>query len=70
MTGQDPHTGAEVGLFNPRKQLWEEHFRWADDGQTLVGMTPTGRATVVALDMNADLRAEARRLWFETGLLP
>jgi hypothetical protein len=68
--GIDPRTGAAVGLFNPRTQDWEDHFRWANDRRTLVGRTPTGRATIVALDMNSDLHREARRLWFETGWLP
>jgi hypothetical protein len=68
--GTDPRTGVEVRLFNPRKQVWEEHFRWAKDRQTIVGRTPSGRATVAALDMNNDLHREARHLWFQTGWLP
>jgi hypothetical protein len=68
--GVDPLTKREVGLFNPRTQVWEEHFRWADDKQTLIGRTPTGRATVRVLDMNSALHLEARRFWFETGWLP
>jgi HNH endonuclease len=68
--GVDPRTRAEVGLFNPRTQAWEEHFRWAADDQTIIGRTPMGRATVVTLDMNSAVHQEARRLWFETGWLP
>jgi hypothetical protein len=68
--GRDPRTGVEVNLFNPRTHVWEEHFRWARDRQTLVGRTPTGRATVATLDMNNALHREARHLWFETGWLP
>lgn len=63
-------TGEEVALFNPRNQVWEEHFRWADDQQTLEGLTPVGRATITALNMNSQLRKEARQLWFGMGLLP
>jgi len=37
---------------------------------TIVARTPEGRATVVALDLNSELRLEARRLWFDAGLLP
>jgi hypothetical protein len=36
----------------------------------LIGLSPIGRATVLALDLNAKARLEARRLWFETGWLP
>jgi hypothetical protein len=69
-TGVDPRTNAEVPLFNPRMQTWEDHFRWGKDRQTLIGRTATGRATIAALDMNSELHREARCLWFETGWLP
>lgn len=46
----DPDTGDSVPLFNPRSQRWSDHFRW--DGETAVGLTPTGRATALALDVN------------------
>jgi hypothetical protein len=69
-TGVDSETGSEVGLFNPRKNHWEVHFRWADDFGTLSGRTAEGRATIAALDMNNDIRLGARQLWFATGWLP
>jgi len=68
--GVDPQTGVEVPLFNPRTQVWDEHFRWATDHQTIVGRTPSGRAAVETLDMNNELHKEARQLWFATGWLP
>jgi 5-methylcytosine-specific restriction endonuclease McrA len=68
--GIDPRTKARVDLFNPRSQIWEDHFRWAKDQQTIIGRTPTGRSTVATLDMNSELFQEARRLWFQTGWLP
>jgi hypothetical protein len=49
----DPDTGQEVLLFNPRTQIWVEHFRW--QGETIVPLTATGRATVAALAMNRPL---------------
>lgn len=69
-TALDPDTGVEVPLFHPRKQAWQEHFRWAEDRETLVGRTPTGRATIIALSLNSELRKQARRHWFATGWLP
>jgi len=45
----DPQTGKSVLLYNPRKDFWEEHFRWSTNWQKLIGRTPTGRATVRAL---------------------
>jgi HNH endonuclease len=68
--GVDSESGAAIALYDPRRQAWREHFRWAEDRETLIGLTPTGRATVVALDLNDDLRKEARRLRFESGWLP
>jgi hypothetical protein len=68
--GIDPVTGEKTALFHPRAQTWHDHFYWGDDHQTLIGVTPTGRATIAALDMNNELHHEARRLWFETGWLP
>src|SRR5260370_1024702 len=29
---QDSETGQMVSLFNPRLQVWFEHFCWSDDG--------------------------------------
>jgi hypothetical protein len=49
-SGQDPQTGRTVALFNPRRQLWANHFHW--DGFAVVGLTPTGRTTIAALKLN------------------
>lgn len=64
IVSRDPQTGEHVPLFNPRIESWETHFCW--EGVWLVGITPTGRATVLALSMNRLLglairEAEARR---------
>ncbi|MCL1467125.1 HNH endonuclease [Argonema galeatum] len=49
-TVEDAETGEVVPIFNPRQQVWKEHFRW--DGVRVVGLTVTGRATIDALNMN------------------
>ncbi len=49
----DPRIGRMVALFHPRRQRWTTHFRWK--GVIVVGLTPTGRATVEALQMNRPL---------------
>lgn len=61
-TGVDPVEGARVSLFNPRTQVWNEHFRWSPDGTLILGLTPIGRATVDTLRLNNDLAAEVRRV--------
>ncbi|HZS88228.1 MAG TPA: HNH endonuclease [Chloroflexota bacterium] len=69
-TGHDPETGEETALFNPRRDRWEEHFRWSEDGTHLLGLTATGRATIGRLRMNRELIVAARRLWVEAGWHP
>jgi hypothetical protein len=67
---QDPDTQALVPVFNPCQQVWEEHF--TVNGQTLeiIGLTPTGRAAVVALHLNNSLQLSSRLFWNAVGLFP
>lgn len=46
----DSETGEVVSIFNPRQQVWKEHFDW--NGVQVIGLTATGRATIQALDLN------------------
>jgi HNH endonuclease len=68
--GADPLNRTLVPLFNPRKQRWAEHFVWSDDFTLLVGLTPTGRATVATLQMNQQKMVNLRRLLGLAGLPP
>jgi HNH endonuclease len=73
--GIDPETQAPVALFNPRQDLWPDHFSWSADGQNIVGITPIGRATLNRLDLNDDFHDDgsiqrARRLWIRGGWHP
>lgn len=54
----DPATGIDVPLFNPREQAWSEHFRW--EGSSIIPLTSTGRATVIALAVNRPLAIAIR----------
>lgn len=67
LTGIDPVTGQIVRLFHPRQQAWDAHF--ALRGVTIVGLTPTGRATVDVLNMNSLGRLELRAELKARGLL-
>ena len=49
-----------VPLFNPRQELWIDHFRWNENFTVIIGLTPTGRATVSALRMNRDFLINQR----------
>jgi len=54
LTGIDPESSAKVPLFNPRRAQWRQHFIWSADTLYILGLTPTGRATVEALALNRD----------------
>ncbi len=43
-----------MSLYHPRKDRWREHFSWNGDFTRIIGLTPTGRATVDALRMNRE----------------
>jgi HNH endonuclease len=55
---EDAQTGIKVLFFNPRKQSWQENFRW--DGVQVIGLTPVGRATIAALDLNREMMLSIR----------
>lgn len=61
---RDPETGVVAPLFHPRLDSWNLHYRWK--GAELVGMTPTGRATLSALAINRliaiNIRQQEQRL--------
>jgi len=70
VTGGDPKSRREVPLFDPRKDRWEDHFRWVKNFTAIQGRTAVGRATVERLKMNSNARVVARRLWRATGIWP
>jgi hypothetical protein len=69
-TGIDPDTGQLSDLFNPRRQKWSDHFQWDGDFIHLLGLSPTGRATIERLKINRENVLIARRRWVATGLHP
>jgi len=50
IAGFDGETGQIVQLFNPRMDIWGQHFE--EDGPRLRGKTAIGRVTVDVLGMN------------------
>ncbi len=68
--GIDPETGKVVLLFNPRQQVWNEHFSWLNGGTHIIGKTRIGRATVIALRLNNDNLVEARNIWISVNWHP
>ncbi len=60
LSSVDPDTKAIVPLFNPRVDVWNQHFKV--DAGWIFGLTPTGRATARLLNMNARRRVQLRLL--------
>lgn len=73
--GIDPETQQKVKLYNPRQQIWSEHFIWTSDALKIIGQTQIGRATCQRLDFNDEYHNDgfiikARRFWIQGGWHP
>lgn len=66
----DPISGRLAPLYSPRRDRWEEHFAWSADTLLIVGVSPTGRATVTALALNRPGVVNLRRLLAASGEHP
>ena len=66
----DPVSGQVVPLFHPRQMTWQDHFAWDEDVTQMIGITPTGRATVVLLQANRDGVINMRRVLAMMGYHP
>jgi hypothetical protein len=62
----DPQTGDLVLFFNPRNQLWIEHFQ-VEAGQ-IVPLTPEGRVTVKIFRLNDTKRVKERLALIKAGI--
>jgi len=67
ISGIDVITNVEAGLFNPRTQLWNEHFVGSDDVLEILGITATGRITIEILKMNRIELQNLRKLLASVG---
>lgn len=63
----DSETDAIAPFFNPRKQIWSEHFG-IEDG-VIIPLTPEGRVTVMIFRFNTPERVEERREQIKAGLI-
>jgi hypothetical protein len=65
LSGIDPESGLIVTLFDPRRDLWPQHFLW--EGAALRGLTQRGRATIVVMRINDAPRMAHRELLIASG---
>ena len=66
----DPLSRQKVPLYNPRKDNWTEHFTWNNDFTEIVGVSPTGRATIKTLKLNRESVQNLRRSLYLVGKHP
>ena len=60
----DPKTGKIVGLYHPRLDIWEKHFKLEKTGK-IKPLTDIGRATSQLLRFNAIERISERKMLYE-----
>ncbi len=60
LTSIDNETNEIVRLFNPRTDVWSEHFK-IENG-VFIGLTPNARATIRLLQINNSARIEERKI--------
>lgn len=70
VAGLDPQSGSTFPLFHPRQQRWSDHFTWNNKFTQVVGLTPTGRVTVLALHLNRAELVNLRQILHKVGLHP
>lgn len=69
-SAEDLLSGDVVSLFNPRKDMWRDHFFWSEDYMEIIGKTPTGRVTIEALKLNRTRLVNLRRGLYQLGEHP
>ncbi len=66
----DSATDKIVRLYNPRADVWNEHFNWTSDFTEMVGLTSTRRATIEALNLNREGLVNQRKMLHKYGKHP
>lgn len=66
----DPASGQAAPLYHPRHDAWADHFAWDTTFTHLIGLTPTGRATVALLQLNRPGLLNLRRVLYQAGEHP
>jgi 5-methylcytosine-specific restriction endonuclease McrA len=68
--GLDEISNQIAPFYNPRTQIWGEHFTWNSKATHIVGITPTGRVTVDTLKLNRLQLVILRKGMFLLGIHP
>ena len=57
-------------FYNPRKDVWNEHFVWSEDFTEIIGKTAKGRVTIKTLKLNRQRIMNLRRVLILAGKHP
>ena len=52
VSDRDEVSGRKTRLFNPRIDVWKDHFRWSRNRLRILAKSDIGRATIHRLQMN------------------
>jgi hypothetical protein len=69
-TGIDPITREEFPLYNPRLDIWSEHFAWTSNFEEIAPLSAKGRATLLRLNLNRPEIVALRRILTVAGFHP
>jgi hypothetical protein len=64
----DEETQSEIRLFNPRQDIWKEHFVIEKTTGEIKALTAMARATISRLRINNQAQIAARLQWLKLGL--
>jgi hypothetical protein len=68
IAGFDPQSKVMSRLFDPRQDVWDQHFQW--QSVYLVGITAVGRTTIEVLRLNHPEMLLVREVLREEGVFP
>lgn len=57
-------------FYNPRKDIWDEHFVWSEDFTEIIGKTAKGRVTIKSLKLNRQTVMNLREILVLAGEHP
>ena len=66
----DPISQTVAVFYNPRKDIWNEHFVWNEDFTEIIGKTAKSRATIKTLKLNRQSVINLRRILVLAGEHP
>ena len=59
-----------IALYNPRIDIWDNHFIWSEDTVHIIGLSTIGRSTVNELKLNREKLIEYRTCLMLFGTHP